>query len=234
MGELQLRKTAVLLLAASVLGVAAYSAHASSRFRASLQLTYLTRQPGVSTGFTTQMTWVDPGAPNGVPKTIGKIRLRFPRGTNFDTSALPTCPASDKAIKTRGASACPPKSKLGSGSTIGVFTSGAQITTSVTLFNARHQIVVLVTLNGAFVTEFRDEVQRDTIIVNPALPSGVSLKRLALRVDPHSTGRGAARKAYMRTPQSCPAGGHWTIGGTFTYADRSSQNVTSTTRCRVR
>jgi hypothetical protein len=232
MGELPLRKTAVLLLAACVLGVAAYAAHASPRFKASLKLTYLTTRPGVSTGFTTLMTWTDPGAPAGVPKVIKRITLRFPPGTNFDTSALVTCTASDQTIKARGASACPPKSKLGSGSTIGVLTSGAQITTTVTLFNARHQIIVVVTVNGALVTEFRDEVQRNTIVVKPVLPAGVSLKRLALRVDPHSTGRGVARKVYMRTPQTCPTSRHWSIGGTFLYADQASQNLTATTRCR--
>jgi hypothetical protein len=231
--ELPLRKTAVLLLAACVLGVAAYAASASPRFMASLELTYLTTKPGVSSGFTTLMTWTDPGAPAGVPKVIKRINFRFPRGTIFDTSALPRCAASDQTIKIRGASACPPKSKLGSGSTIGVFPSGARIATTVALFNARNQIIVVVTLNRALVTEFRDEVKRDTIIVKPVLPAGVSLKRLALRFDAHSTGRGAARKVYMRTPQSCPVTRHWTISGTFTYADRSSQKLTTTTRCRA-
>jgi hypothetical protein len=231
--ELPLRKTAVLLIAACVLGVAAYTAQASPRFKASLELTYLTTKPGVSSGFTTLMTWTDPGAPSGVPKVIKRINFRFPQGTTFDTSALPRCTASDQAIKTMGASACPSTSRLGAGSTIGVFPSGAQIATKVALFNARNQIIVAVTVNGALVTEFRDEVKRDTIIVKPVLPAGVSLKRLALRFDAHSTGRGAARRVYMRTPQSCPAARHWTISGTFTYVDRSSQKLTTTTRCRA-
>jgi len=228
-----MRKTAVLVLVPCMVGSGAYAADASPRFKATFHLTYLSHQPGVSTGLTTLMTWSDPGAPAGVPKVIKKIRLRFQPGTRFDTSALPICRASDQVIKSRGASACPSRSTLGSGSTVGVFASGAQFTTKVTLFNARGQIIVLVTLNGAPVTEFRDQVQRDTIIVKPVLPAGVALKQLALRVDPHSTGRGAAQKAYMRTPPTCPTTGRWTTVGTFTYADRSSRTLTSATPCRA-
>jgi hypothetical protein len=226
------RKTTVALLAACIAGIAAHPAGASPRFRASFRLTYLSRHTGVSTGLTTVMTWSDPGAPLGVPKVIKRIRLRFQPGTRFDTTALPTCRASDPAIRARGAAACPPTSRLGSGSTVAVSSSGAQFTTQVTLFNAARQIIVVVTLNGAVVTEFRDQVQTDLITVNPALPPGISLKRLSLRIDPHATGRGTARRVYMRTPPTCPASRHWTVMGEFTYMDRSRQDLTSTTPCQ--
>jgi hypothetical protein len=229
-----MRKPVVVLLSCCMAGAAPYAASASPRFKATFDLGYVSRAPGVSTGLTTVMTWSDPGAPGGVPKVIKKIRLRFQPGTRFDTSALPRCAASDEAIKSRGAAACPAKSRVGSGSTVGVFASGLQFTTKVTLLNANRQIIVLVTLNGAPVTEFRDQVQRDTITVKPVLPAGVALKRLALRIDPHSTGRGAAQKAYMRTPPTCAASGHWTTAGTFSYADGSGRTFLSRTACRAR
>jgi hypothetical protein len=218
-----------------MVGVATWPvALASAQFKSTFALTYLSPRPGVSTGLTTLMTWRDPGAHGGAPKVIKQIILHFERGTVLDTSALPACRASDQAVKAMGASACPAKTKLGSGSTIGATAGGARFHTVVTLFNARRQIIVLVTLNGAPITIFRDRVQRSTIVVRPALPAGVSLERLALRIDPHSNGRGARHKVYLRTPSSCSKSRRWKIVASFSYADNSSQTLTSTTPCRLR
>jgi hypothetical protein len=178
------------------------------------------------------MTWSDPGAPAGVPKTIKQIKLRFHPGTHFDTSALARCQASDDEIKSKGASACPAGSRLGAGNTEAVLGSGVEFTTDVTLFNSRGEIIVLVTLHGVPVTEFRDRVRGRTITVNPALPAGVALTELNLRIDPHSKGSGAQRKSYMRTPRVCPASRSWTTVARFTYADRSTQTFQSASPCR--
>jgi hypothetical protein len=228
---LPLRKR-VALLVIVVVGTCS-AALASPQFKSTFALSYLSADTGVSTGLTTRMTWSDPGEPGGAPKAIKKITLRFQRGTVFDTSALPACSTSDDAIKAMGASACPAKSRLGSGHTIGATSDGTRFTTDVTLFNAKRQIIVLVTLNGTTVTEFRDRVRRSTVSVAPALPLGVSLERLTLRIDPHARGSGAARKIYMRTPLSCPKSRHWKIVGTFEYADDTSETRTSATRCRA-
>jgi hypothetical protein len=230
-GEVSLRKR-VVLLAIVVVGTST-AALASPQFKSTFALSYLSAHVGAPTGLTTVMTWSDPGAPGGVPKVIKQITLQFQRGTVFDTSALPACHASDQAIKAMGASACPANSKLGSGHTTGATADGTRFVTVVTLFNAPRQIIVLVTLNGATVTEFRDRVGRSTISIAPALPPGVTLERLALRIDPHTSGRGGARKTYMRTPLSCPKSRHWTIVGTFRYADNTSETHTTTTRCRT-
>jgi hypothetical protein len=225
-----LRKLVVLT---AIVGVGMSSAAlASAQFKSTFALSYLSAHPAASTGLTTLMTWSDPGAPGGAPKVIKQITLRFQQGTVFDTSALPVCHASDQAIKTTGASACPAGSKLGSGTTIGATAGGARLNTVVTLFNAKRQIIVLVALNGALITEFRDQVQRSAIVIRPALPAGVSLERLALRIDRHTSGRGGARKIYMRTPSSCPKSRRWKIVGTFSYADNSTQTLKSTTPCR--
>jgi hypothetical protein len=224
-----LRKRVVLI---AIVGVGMFSAAlASAQFKSTFALSYLSAHPGASTGLTTLMTWSDPAAPGGAPKAIKQITLRFEHGTVFDTSGLPECRASDQAIKAMGASACPANSKLGSGSTIGATAGGARFATVVTLFNATRQIIVLVTLKGAPITEFRDQVQRSAIIVRPVLPAGVSLERLALRIGPHSSGLGIARRIYMRTPRSCPNSRRWKLIGTFSYADNSSQTHTSTTPC---
>jgi hypothetical protein len=226
------QRTAIALLAASIAAIAAGMALASSRFSATFHMTYLSREPGAPTGQVPLMTWTDPGAPAEVPKTIERIDLRFHPGTRFDTSALVRCRAPDDEIKSKGASACPDDSRLGTGHTKAVFSSGAGFTTDVTLFNARGQIIVLVTLAGTPVTEFRDRVKGRTITIKPALPPGVSLKRLRLRIDRHSKGSGAEQRTYMRNPESCPPSRKWTTVARFTYVDGSAQTLRSSSPCR--
>jgi hypothetical protein len=227
------RGAVLLVLASAVALVPTGSGLASSQFAATFQLNYLRHHPGASTGLNTIITWSDPGEPGGAPKPIQEIVLKLQRGTRIDTSALPACEASDEEIKNEGASACPAASRLGSGHTDARFESGAGFHTDVTLFNARGQIIVLVTLHGTTttVTEFRDQVKGRTITVKPALPPGVSLTRLSLRVNPHSSGTGEQRRVYMTAPPACPVDREWSVLGRFTYADASTQTFKTTSRC---
>ena len=200
------------------------AALASPQFSSSFDLTYTSRVPGAASGQVPLMTWTDPGAPNRVPKIIKRIRLTFHKGTSFDTSALARCRASDAKILSSGGAACPKASRLGSGHTTGVFSNGSKFVTDVTLFNARGEIIVLVTLNGTPVTEFRDRVKGRKITIEPVLPAGVALKRLKLRIGRHST--------YMTNPPACPRSREWTTTARFTYVDGSAQTLRSTSPCK--
>jgi hypothetical protein len=222
----------LVLPAAGIALVAAGVALASPQFTATFRMTYLTQKPGAPAGQVPLMTWSDPGAPNGVPKVIKRITMKFHPGTRFDTSALARCRASDAEVLSKGTSACPAGSRLGTGHTNAALAAGTRFTTDVTLFNARGQIIVLVTVGGTPVTEFRDRVKARTITIEPVLPAGVSLERLKLTIGRHSKGSGAKRRTYMRTPPTCPRSRRWTTAARFTYADGSSQTFRSHTRCK--
>jgi len=226
----------LIVLASAIALAAPASGLASSQFASTFQLNYLTRHLGASTGLHTIMTWSDPGEPGGAPKAIREIELKLQRGTRFDTDALPACEASDEEVTTQGAAACPAASTLGSGHTDARLASGAAFNTDVTLFNAPGEIIVLVTLHDTTttITEFRDQVKGRTITVEPALPPGVSLTRLDLRIDPHSRRTGGRRRVYMRSPRVCPADREWAVRGSFTYADASTEALKSTSRCSRR
>ncbi|MEA2420164.1 MAG: hypothetical protein QOE60_2370 [Thermoleophilaceae bacterium] len=229
---MRLRRTAFALLATGTALAATGGALASPQFSATFDLTYLSRQPGAPSGQIPSITWSDPGAPAEVPKVIKRIELTFHRGTQFDTSALARCRASDDKIKSKGASACPDASQLGRGHTTGASSSGDEFVTDVTLFNGRGEIIVLVTVGGTPITEFRDHVSGRRITIEPALPAGVSLKRLKLRIGPHSTGHGARQRTYMRNPPSCPKSGKWTTVAKLTYANGSTQTLRSGSPCK--
>src|SRR4051794_23373767 len=49
------------------------------------------------------------------PPPVRRARLRFPRGTRFDTAAIPRCTATDVELATSGPAACPAKTRLGRG-----------------------------------------------------------------------------------------------------------------------
>jgi hypothetical protein len=212
--------------------IAGVLAVASPQFSSTFDMTYLSRVPGGASGQVQEIAWSDPGAPARVPKAIEQIKLTFARGTVFDTAALPRCHASDAQLKAKGPKACPSASKLGAGHTTGVFSSGDEFVTDVTLFNARGEIAVVVQLNGAVITEFRDRVKGRTIIIEPVLPAGVSLKHLKVRIGPHSSGHGAKRRTYQRNPPTCPKAGKWTTVAHLTYTDHTSESHRSSTPCR--
>jgi hypothetical protein len=229
---MRLRRAAVAVLMTSMALTVAGLALASPQFSATFDLTYLSRHPGAPSGQIPFMTWTDPDAPAEVPKVIKRIELTFHRGTQFDTSALARCRASDETIKSKGASACPTASELGTGHTTGVSRTGDEFVTDVTLFNGRGEIIVLVTVGGTPITEFRDQVNGRKITIEPALPPGVALKRLKLRIGPHSKGHGARQKTYMRNPPSCPHSGKWTTVAKFTYLDGSTESLRSGSPCK--
>jgi hypothetical protein len=199
-------------------------AFATPQFSSTFDMTYLSRVPGAASGQVPEMTWSDPGAPNGVPKVIKRIVMTFAKGTRFNTGALPRCHATDAELKADGPKACAKATKLGAGHTTGAFSSGDTFVTDVTLFNARGQIVVVVQLAGTVVTEFRDEVRGRKVVIEPVLPPGVALKHLKLRIPRHGS--------YQRNPPSCPKSGKWTTVAHFTYTDGSKETHRDETPCR--
>jgi hypothetical protein len=169
------------------------------------------------------MTWSDPGEPGGKPKEIQRVTLRFHSGTRFDTSALPICRASDAKVRRRGPSACPASTRLGSVQTESVIGTGQRYNAKVFLFNARRQIIVVVTIGGRLITEFRDDVRGGSITINLAIPRGIALTTLHVEIPSHLRKRGRKRTTYMRTPRVCPDSGTWTTSATYSYRDGSTE-----------
>ena len=226
-------RASLLPLAATIALAVAATGLASDQFASTFKVNKLTRDTNTSTGFHLLITWSDPGEPGGAPKAIEEIVLKFPRGSEFDTRALPVCSATDDEIKSEGAAACPAASQVGSGHTDAVLGEAASFHTDVTLFNAPDQIIVLVVLHGTTttLTEFRDQVSGRTVTIRPVLPDGVSLTNLNLRFGEHSKGHGEHARAYLTSPPECPVAGEWVTRAKFTYEDASSERLKSSSPC---
>jgi hypothetical protein len=220
------------LLAVAVVCGATGVALASPQFTSTLVLTFSSKVPGSPSGFDSLATFSDPGEPAGKPKELVKIRVRFHPGTRIDTAALPRCRASDTDVQRLALRACPASTRLGIVHAVGVISTGAHFNPVGHLFNARRAIIVVVTVDGRYITSFRDDLTRDTLTVNFRLPPGVSLVRFKPHIPRHFRKRAGKRRAYMRTPRSCPATGTWTTTVVFSYRDGSNQELSASTPCR--
>jgi hypothetical protein len=221
--------------AVGIAAVLAVSALASPQFTSTAALTFSSATPGSPSGLDVHATWSDPGGVNRVPKTVTKMRFVGPPGTKFDTSALPRCRASDEDIANLSVRACPRSSKIGTVRGEGLIVTGNPFNTIATLFNARRQIIVVVRLvdDGRLITYFRDDVRRSSVDVNLKIPGGVALTKFDAHLPRHFRKLHGKRKAYMRTPPTCPASGIWTTTAVFTYKDGSTDQHTATTPCKA-
>jgi hypothetical protein len=215
---------------------AAAAAFASPQFASTFQGGYSSQAPGTASGFDALAAWSDPGEPGGKPKEIQRIKVVFNPGGRLDTSALPVCRASDEDVQVKAVHACPANTKLGEVRGQAVYAGGgAPFNTFATLFNARRQIIVVVTLddrNGRLLTNFRDDVLRSSIAVNLKVGRGISLIRFQAHVPRHVRRVGGKRRAYFSTPRSCPPSGSWTNTAIFSYRDGSTDQHTAATPCR--
>ena len=204
----------VIMLAGAVALTTAAVAIASPQFASTFAGTYTAQTPKTSSGLDALATWADPGEPGAKPKEVDRIRVAFAPGTKLDTRAT----------------------RLGEVRGQGVYAgSTAPFNTFATLFNAKRQIIVVVTLDnakGRLLTTFRDNVERSTITINLKIGKGISLVRFQAHVPPHARKQGRKRRVYFTTPPSCPAGGAWTTTVTFSYRDGSSDQHTAASPCR--
>jgi hypothetical protein len=222
----------VWLLAVALACGAAGVALASPQFASTLTFTYSSATPNTPSGFDSLATFSDPGEPGGKPKELVRIKVGFHPGTRIDTAALPRCKASDTKVRILGLRACPASTRLGIVHAEGVISTGLRFNPVGHLFNARRAIIVVATVDGRYVTSFRDDLTRDKLTVNFRIPRGISFTSFKPHIPRHFRKRAGKRRAYMRTPPSCPAGGTWTTNVTFIYRDGSTQDVAVATPCR--
>jgi hypothetical protein len=192
---------------------------------------YSSTTPGSPAGLDGLGTWSDPGEPFGKPKEVTRIKVIGAPGLRLDTSALPVCKATDAEVQRRALRACPASTKLGTVNGEAVISTGNPFNPVATLFNGKRKIIVAVMLGDRLLTNFRDDVGRRSVTVNLKILPGISLTRFEPHIPRHFRKVGKKRKAYLRTPPSCPSSGVWITTAIFTYRDGSQQTLTAPTPC---
>ena len=207
--------------------------------RADFKQAFTTSRPGASTGIDTEILYKHPDDPNAKPIPIRQEVWTFPVGTRFDETVVPDCTVSDLELQLVGESACPEESWI----------VGGHGNTSMTGFPGAGETAILVNgfdygsyrfrvLGGAeqfplrFVAHGRGEGRTRTIDI-PQTPGGPPDGEGALRrVHNIAPARSLGRRAYVRTPRTCPSSGVWTFKARMIFADGAEERNVSRMPCR--
>lgn len=199
-----------------------------------------TMVPGAPAGTGLSIDWRYPSDPNAKPYAVDTIVIHLPPGSRFDFSALPKCTASDGELMLRGAAACPPASKVSTGTVLSDTGSPGGIPrfvhTHTVNFNADGELVGIGDADELPIRSIlRSKIRGETVTIPvPDTPGGpppdnfTAFKSLRTVGPPIVRGR----RSYARTPPTCPASGEWTTRYTFVYHDGVTQSQSVGSPCR--
>ena len=227
---------AALLATALVPLGAATSLGGSSPVYERFELRYTTKNPNARTGALLRVKQRDTPA-GQQPPAIRRNVIGLAPGSRINTRAVRRCTASDATLQLGGRAACPGSSRLGTGEADVFLGAAGTSTFDVTAFNARRQIVVLLTsrASGAVIRVLRARVRGSRISATfPRIPLGsyeVVLTRFELTIRP----RGSRARPWARTPRSCPRARRWRTSYLAVYDPPiGPQRLRDTSRCLPR
>jgi hypothetical protein len=221
-------------LAVTGLALLAGPAAGGSRPRGDFAMDFSAKRPNAGTAIHLKILYKGPD-PRAKPSPIRKIVLRAPRGTRFDSKALPRCHASDEELRAYSDEACPAASRLGSGTLTamtGLPGPAGTVSTNVTIYNTPTGFVELVkeASSGKPVATDRFRIEGRTWTANPpSTPGGPPDGQTAVRKIDFTY---APKARWAITPRGCPRSRRWRSSGTFTYADGVKVIVPDRTPCR--
>ncbi len=196
--------------------------------------------PGAPTGFVVDLRFQNPENPSLKPHTVKTMVVHSPAAGLFDTTVPPQCHASDAQLMLQGPAGCPANTKIGSGFSVsdtgggGPFPRESEAT--ITNFNNQDEVIGVAEVKDIPALKPVDRTKihgRDSTTNFPLFPgapppdSYTPLKRLHI-VFPRYVRN---RRAYIRTPPSCPTVGYWTFTADFTYVDGVKQSLESHSPC---
>jgi len=215
-----LRKTIALAIAGALTLALAATAIASSQFTYSFTTSLTQKHPKSSTGFKTDIETSDPGStlPNHQPVGASKIVVTFPKGTKFDTKALPQCPsASFSQADTVSGSSIVTTNSTSPGLDI--------VSTQLTAFNIKGGILFLVKATGALplTLPLKATLSGNKLTTNVAsqVPDIAGIHSVITSFKLNIKAKKKGKKIYATTPKTCPAGG-WVVKAAVTFTDGTS------------
>ncbi len=228
------------------------SADPGSFPRGTVDQTFTATRSNTPTGLGFSARYHAAGDESGNPPYMRRMVFHPPPGMRYDTTVPEACTASDFELSFRGPAACPPGSRLGEGSTEGVFTApGAE---QVVLDNFIHHIdvfnnvgeqLILVeteqegwaVVRGRFLPDGSLVFESPTCFPTP--PTGcvddhVLQTATQSFVPAYTRTVGGTTLSYATTPPACPRVKHWSSTIDFFWADGAVDSVVTTQPCRGR
>ena len=215
-----------LVAGVAVLCALAPAAHAAKRTHPTHRFT--TATPGTATGRVYTLRVANPGDPPNKPAALSRVELTLPRGSRFDTTAIPACGANDAQLLLAGSGACAPRSRLGT-STMVHDTGANLVTADFTLVNAPGQLLLVGAATGTpLPLVLRAAVKGRRLAVDMPLLPGTLPDGAALRNE-HTQVRRARR--YLRTPPRCPSSRRWITRLEYTFRDGETERASADSPC---
>jgi hypothetical protein len=225
-----------LKVTAALAGIAMFSlasfAYASSQFTQTAKITLTATKAGKPTGFKASLLSADPGALQ--PQGLKKLTITLPTATkfNFRSSAIKQCKASDIEITATLGSACPSKSRIGSGTATA---NGAPviplIPENAKAYVGKNQIIFLLTpaasAGQVLVLHGKVSANKVTTEVPVINASGLNVVITSLNLTVKTVGSGT--KAFI-TAGKC-TGGKFVVKSSFLYQGGATLAIPSSSKC---
>lgn len=238
--------TACVLVLAFALCAAPAMAAPGSGPREDIDQSFTTTATNAPTGINWTSRYHAAGDPSQPPPAMNKMVFYSPPGMTFNTNVPEKCTATDAELSLRGPAACPPGSKLGQGTTDGIFYYPFsdqvfdQFHHNLYIFNNTNEQIVLVESEGYTVQRGivhpDNSLEFNTTTCFPASPTGECPDDYIVQLGsttaiPAYTN---ASGSYATTPPTCPKTRYWTTTVSFWWADGSQDNVATTQPCSKR
>lgn len=219
------------LLATGMLSIAGI-AYASAQFTQTANVTLTATKAGKPTGLKAALLSSDPGAVQ--PQGLKTLTIALPTGTkfNFKSSAIKQCKASDVEIKATLGSACPAKSRIGTGTATA---NGAPvipvIPENAKAYAGKNQIIFLLTPAASsgqiLVLHGKVTANRVTTEVPVLNAGGLNVVITSLNLTVKTIGAG--KNAFI-TAGKC-TGGKFTVKSSFVYQTGATLTIASSSKC---
>jgi hypothetical protein len=234
------------LVAVLVLGI---SSVAFGAFTQVFEQNFTVTKKNKSTGIHTNIEAKDD--PGVKPKETSKVIIKFQKGTKFNYNVPAICKKTAEQIAAAPdpATACPAKSKVGTGTAVAnVAPIVEQTTEDIVAFNAKKGIFFVLTDNQEDTAPGQTLVIRGTLsgtsspVLTTPVPqlnvAGVNVVLTKFELDIKKVSKKVKVKGktqvanYITTPNKCSGAKKWTNVATFEYRDGSpSQDISATTNC---
>lgn len=201
---------------------------------------FTTTLPSTPTGSHFTGSYHAAGNPSGDPPYMRRMLFYNPAGLRIDTSVPDRCTASDLALATMGASACPAGSRIGGGTATALF-MGQKTTLAADVLNNEDEQIIIV--RSPFVASVsRGRINPDGSIgfasptcfpalPQPACPDDVLQLGSDISMPTFTRTIGGVVRSYLTTPPECPASGDWETPIRFWWADGSGETVITRQPC---
>jgi hypothetical protein len=248
-GGVRVGVLALAVWALPALWVGSAAAEPGSGPRQTIDQTFTAKRASSPTGVGYTGRYHAAGNPDADPPFMRRMVFFPPRGFRFDTSVPERCGASDLELSMNGPAACPEGSRLGGGTTEGVFMAPLahsvvidRYTHTLDVMNNTDEQIILVESEGFTVVRgrFRPDgsVEFNSPTCFPPPPSGACADDYVLQLGsstflPRYTKTSAGRvRSYATTPPKCPARGFWRSKVRFWWADGSVDTVATDQPCK--